>query len=86
MTHAEIIAAIADAVHEETDDESIEIGPDTTADQVPGWDSLAHVRIVLNVGLRVGTDIDISETYTAANVDQLASAVERALATKKVGS
>lgn len=86
MTHAEIIAAIADAVREETDEETIEIGPDTTADQVPGWDSLAHVRIVLNVGLRVGAKIDISDTYTAANVGELADVVERALGGVKTPS
>lgn len=78
MTHEEIITAIAEAVREETDEPSLEIGPGTTAAQVPGWDSLAHVRIIMNVGVRVGVNIDISTTYLAANVGELATIVERA--------
>lgn len=85
MTKEEIIAAIAEAVREETDEPDIEIGPETTSDTVPGWDSLAHVRIVMNVGVRVGTEIDISDTYTAANVDEFADVVARALKAKGKG-
>ena len=81
MTHADIVATIADAVREETDEEDAEIGPETTADQVPGWDSLAHVRIVLNVCVRLGTKIDISDTYTAANVGELATVIGKTLST-----
>ncbi|QAY95553.1 hypothetical protein CWB41_07225 [Methylovirgula ligni] len=80
MTRDEIIAVIADAVREETDEPGLDIGPRTTALEVPGWDSLAHVRIILNVGVRLHANIDISKTYLAANVGDLADIVQREIA------
>lgn len=63
--------ALQAAIREETGQDSIEIAPGMTANDIPGWDSLAHVRILMNVEERVGKPISIKDTYAAADIGQL---------------
>jgi acyl carrier protein len=75
MTSLDIFNEVVAAIRQETDNTDIDIDNETTASEVPGWDSLAHVRIVLNIEIRVGAPIDISDTYAAANVGELTELV-----------
>ena len=50
-------AAMVIAVREETDSPDAVVEPAMTANDVPGWDSLAHVRIVMNMEARTGAVI-----------------------------
>jgi acyl carrier protein len=77
MDFAEVWRAMQEAVREETSDPRVELRPGMTADDIPGWDSLAHVRIVMNLEARIGADIEISDTYKAATVDDLCRIVLR---------
>jgi acyl carrier protein len=67
--------ALVAAVREETDNPDITIEPGMTASDVPGWDSLAHARIVMNLEARAGVVIEMSDTYKAATVDALCDLV-----------
>ena len=71
MDFAGVWQAMQEAVREETGDPSLALRPGMTADDIPGWDSLAHVRIVMNLEARTGAEIEISDTYKAATVDDL---------------
>ena len=71
--------AMVEAVREETGDPNVMIKPGMTADDIPGWDSLAHVRIVMNLEARTGAEIEISDTYKAATVDDLCTIVLKAI-------
>ncbi|WP_417512854.1 acyl carrier protein [Minwuia sp.] len=62
-----VVAAVA----EETETPASEISADSTAADVPGWDSLAHVRIMLNIEARAGQPVDIDASYTVATVGEL---------------
>ena len=44
---------------------------ESTAADIPGWDSLAHVRIVMGIGMHINKKIDIKSTYKARNVGDL---------------
>jgi acyl carrier protein len=79
MDFAEIWQAMQESVREETGDPTVEVRPGMTADEIPGWDSLAHVRIVMNLEARTGAVIEISDTYKAATVDDLCRIVLRCL-------
>ena len=72
--------AVVEAVREETEHPSLTLHPEMAANDVPGWDSLAHARIVMNIEARTGAEIDISDTYKAANLDGLCEVVRAALA------
>ncbi|MDQ2762473.1 MAG: acyl carrier protein [Pseudomonadota bacterium] len=67
--------AMVVAVREETGDNKMVIEPAMTANDIPGWDSLAHVRIVMNMEARTGAVIEMSDTYKAATVGDLCDIV-----------
>jgi len=68
------------AVREETGNPQTIVEPAMTANDIPGWDSLAHVRIVMNMEARTGAVIEMSDTYKAATVGDLCDIVVRNLA------
>ena len=72
-------AAMVIAVREETDSPDAVVEPAMTANDIPGWDSLAHVRIVMNLEARTGTEIEMSDTYKAATVGDLCDIVMKNL-------
>ncbi len=71
---------IVEAIREEIESpmQPIELG--MTAANIPGWDSLAHSRIVMNIEARIDREIDIDATYQAATVADLVPIIRRALA------
>ncbi len=79
MTDDEIWTAVAGAVKEETDNAGLTLRPDMTASDVPGWDSLAHTRIFLNLDVNLGITIDIKKTYAAATISDLIPIIRAAL-------
>jgi acyl carrier protein len=83
MDFAEVWQAMQEAVREETGDPTVEVRPGMAADDIPGWDSLAHVRIVMNLEARTGAEVEISDTYKAATVDDLCRIVLRSLAARR---
>jgi acyl carrier protein len=70
LDRATIFGLVAEAIHEETGSPA-EITEQTASSDVPGWDSLAHVRIVLSIGIKLDREIPIDDTYKAANVGEL---------------
>lgn len=77
MTEADVWEAVKAAILEETGAVDASIGEETTADDVPGWDSLAHVRIVLNIEKRLNMKVKVSATYDADDVGQLVKLLQR---------
>lgn len=69
----QVRAALIEAIKEETDGFNSPITDETTAADVPGWDSMAHVRIIMNAEQRLKTKFDIASTYDANNVGELVS-------------
>jgi acyl carrier protein len=67
------------AVREETGNSEAVVEPAMTANDIPGWDSLAHVRIVMNMEARTGAVIEMSDTYKAATVGDLCDIVMKNL-------
>jgi acyl carrier protein len=54
--------------------------PQLTADQVEGWDSLGHVRLMVAIEKAFGISLSTSEITGLANVGELAAVVSRKLA------
>jgi acyl carrier protein len=59
------------------DDPSLEIHAETTASDVPGWDSLSHVNLILTVEQTFGIKFTNKELLSLQNVGDLVSCVER---------
>ena len=60
--------------------DDFDLREDTTADQVPGWDSLSHVRILTAVEEAFGVRFKGLEVVRLMNVGQLQALVEKKLA------
>ena len=71
------LARIEEIVRDELDDETISLTPQTKASDVEGWDSLAHVRIVIAVETAFGLRFDTSDIGALKSVSDLVALVER---------
>ena len=60
-----------------------EIGPETTASDVNGWDSVSTSRLFFAIEDAVGVELPIEDLLATDNVGELCAAVFRFLGTKK---
>jgi acyl carrier protein len=68
--------------HDVFEDESIILTPELTASDVPEWDSLSHIRLVLAVQKEFRTKFSAAQTANLKNVGDLAELIRaRAVAT-----
>ena len=51
--------------------EDFDIHDNTTANMVPGWDSLSHVRVIISIEENYGIRFKTLEVIRLKNVDQL---------------
>lgn len=79
MDDSEIWSEIVEAVREEIGDPTLSIKSDQTAADVPGWDSVTHVRIMLNVEIRTGAQLEIKNTYRAKTIGDLVPIFKKAI-------
>lgn len=59
------------------DDPALRLSPETTAADVPGWDSLANVELMVEVEQEFGIRFRTGEVAALTNVGALAAAIER---------
>jgi acyl carrier protein len=60
-------------------DETIKLTPELTADDVDGWDSVTHVRLMLSVEREFKIKIKTSEIGKLENVGDLAALIRARL-------
>jgi acyl carrier protein len=75
MDRQEILVAMTKAIRDETGNANARIDLNTRAQDVPGWDSLAHIRIIMTAEALLGCRISVDQTYEADNVGDLVSQV-----------
>ncbi|MDB6048047.1 MAG: acyl carrier protein [Pseudomonas sp.] len=59
------------------DEDDLVVTPAMTADDVSGWDSLSHVRLILTVSKTFGIKFSASEMASFKNVGELATAISK---------
>jgi acyl carrier protein len=67
LTETEVLARVTDVVRDVLDNDAIELTSDTAPADVEGWDSLAHVSIV------VGVERAFKVRFTAQQIEGLKS-------------
>jgi acyl carrier protein len=75
MTDAELYAGLNDIFRQVLDDDTIALTPDLTAEDVPGWDSMNHIFIVVEIEKRFGVKFQAAEMEELKNVGELAALV-----------
>jgi len=61
------------------DDDGLSLKPDTTADDVDGWDSLSHIRLVLSVEKAFNVKFSAAEVGKLKNVGELVGLIRSKL-------
>lgn len=79
MTEAEILSALHPIFQDVFDDDDIVIDPDTTAEDVDGWDSLAHVNLVVAAEQRFGVKFRTAELESLRNVGHFVELISKKL-------
>jgi acyl carrier protein len=70
-----IYEKLSDILRDQFDDDDIVARPDLTATDVDGWDSFAHIRLMLAVERSFGVSFSASQISTLNNVGDLANLI-----------
>jgi acyl carrier protein len=76
MQNAAIYRQLNEVFRDVFDDDSIVLTPETTASDIEGWDSVAHVDLIVSIETRMKIKFKTSELGSMHNVGQLAGMIE----------
>ena len=76
MTEAQIYKKLTEVFRDVFDDEDIVPTAQTTAADVDGWDSLAHIRLILTVEKAFGVKFAASDVAGMKNVGEFVHLIE----------
>ncbi len=79
MDTAQIYAKLADVFEDVFDDDSIRVTPTLSAEDVAGWDSLTHIRLMLTVERAFKVKFLTSEIASLKNVGDLVALIQTKL-------
>lgn len=82
MTEAEIYAELTDIFRDVLDDGGIVLTPDTTADDVEGWDSMNHIFLLVEIEKHFGVKFQAAEMEELKNVGELVIVLKEKLAVR----
>lgn len=71
MSDAELLDKLNTVIMDQLDLDDLSLTRDTQAQDVDGWDSLAHVRIIIAVEQAFNVRLPTSQVTTIANVGEL---------------
>ena len=80
LTREEILEQVSQIVGETIDVEGLALQPSMTASDVAGWDSLAHVQIMVAIERAFGIRFRTGEMTSIADVGELVKRIEVRLA------
>lgn len=76
MQTTQLYRELTDVFQDVFDDDTITLTPQTTAADIEGWDSVAHVNLIVAIEARLGVKFKTSEVEGLHNVGQLAGVLE----------
>lgn len=71
----EVMERLAAVIRDVMDQPGAPIGPATTADDVDGWDSLAHGVLLMRIERAFAIRLDVEAALAAENVGDLAALI-----------
>jgi acyl carrier protein len=76
MASQEIYKQLTEVFRDLFDDDGITVTPETTAADIPGWNSLMHVNLILAAEMRFKIKFHTSELEAMHNVGHLADLIQ----------
>jgi acyl carrier protein len=77
MSHDEVLARLTSLFRDVLDDDSVTLKDDSSARTVPGWDSVANIRLMLSIEEEYGFKFGMDEYAEFRNVGDLVSGIQR---------
>jgi acyl carrier protein len=71
-----VYAKLTGIFHDVFDDDELVLRPDMTAEDVPEWDSMSHVRLVLTIQQKFGIKFSAAQTTNLKNVGELVALIQ----------
>ncbi len=71
-----VLDEVTDILRAVLDDPDLAISPDTVAADVPGWDSMAHIALVVEAECRFGITFRTTEIEALRRVSDLVRLIE----------
>ena len=81
MDHSDVLARVTEIVRDTLDDDDIDLTAGTVAADVPGWDSLAHIRIMVAVEQAFRIRLKTDQITSLKDVGSLVSLIAQASST-----
>jgi acyl carrier protein len=75
----DIYTRLSSVFHDVFDDDSIVVSPELTAADVPEWDSLSHIRLLLTVQKTFDIKFSAAQAANLQNVGELAALIRTKL-------
>jgi len=75
----EILEQIQEIVRDMTDNDDVKLGLGTKAEDVNGWDSVNHIKIILGIESEFGVRFDVDEINESEDVGDLVELVSSKL-------
>ena len=76
MSEEHRLVEINDIFCEVLNDFSIKLNPDSTAEDVDGWDSLTHMMIITAVEVKYGLEFKLAEVMKFRNIGDLLECIK----------
>lgn len=77
MTNNKLMLELTDVFQDLFDDPNLQITPETTATDIPDWDSVNHINLVIAVEMRFKVKFHAAEIEELKNVGDLLKLIER---------
>lgn len=73
---SKVISQIEQIFQQVFNNPEIAISRDTTAQDIDGWDSLNHIRLIISIEMELGITFDSNEVAELTNVGDLIDYIE----------
>jgi len=79
VTTDSILNNLTEVFRQVFDDQDIVLNPETTADDVDGWDSLSHINLIMAIEMRFNISFARKEVLGFKNVGALINCIQTKL-------
>lgn len=76
MTSEQIYTQLTEIFRDLFDDESLVLNPETTAADVPGWDSFNHINLIVATEQKLGIRFNTAEIESLRNVGHFVEVIQ----------
>lgn len=77
MDQPQIYTRLTSVFRDVFDEDDLALTPETTAEDVDGWDSLSHIRLVLAISKSFGVKFSASEIGGLKNVGEFVELIQK---------